>query len=74
MKVNDLGELVLYIRDTLIKDDRDRIINMIFDEKEILLFVFENSIPIRIKRHKVYSEDFTEQYYKIFAELNIIFI
>ena len=49
--------------------DYDRYIKMSFGENDILMFVFENEIPIRIAYHQVWKEDAENFSYEILAEV-----
>ena len=57
MKFNSLEDLVNFIKNDIMKDDYERVLSFNFGEKEILVMVFENEIPIRVTYHKVYKED-----------------
>lgn len=69
MKFNSLEELISYILNNIMKTNYERFLRMSFGQTEILMFVFENEIPIKISYHKVYDENNTESYYKILAEV-----
>ena len=52
MRVNSLEELVNYIMNNIMKDEYERYLEFICGENEIIMYVFENRIPI-----KIYFED-----------------
>lgn len=68
-KCNSLEELVNYIMMEIMQEDYDRYLNIIFGEGEILMYVFENQIPIQIKYHEVYEDFGSKPYKKILAEV-----
>ena len=67
-KIENLQDLINIIIYDIIKREEDRLVQMNFDGDEALMFVFENEIPIKIKRHTVYDENF-KPHKEIFAEV-----
>lgn len=57
MKINSLEQFVNYLKNNIMKNDYERHISMSFGDKEILIFVFETEIPIRVNIQKVYCEE-----------------
>lgn len=57
MKFETLTELIECIKNDIMKEDYERYLQMNFGDTEILMFVFENEIPIKIAYHKVYDEE-----------------
>ena len=69
MKFNSLEELINYIWNNIMDSNYDRYIKMSFGENDILMFVFENEIPIRIAYHQVWKEGAENFSYEILAEV-----
>ena len=57
MKINSLEELISYILNDIMKTDYERVLRMSFDDKGVLMFVFEMEIPIMISYHQVYDQN-----------------
>ena len=51
MRFNSLEELINHIWNNIMNSDYDRYIKMSFGENDILMFVFEYEISIRIAYH-----------------------
>lgn len=69
MKTNKLEELIRYIYDNIMHDDYDRYINLVFGDTEIIMYVFENEIPIQIHFENVYFEGDNKPHRKLTAEV-----
>lgn len=52
-----LEELIKYIKKEILTDTHFDHLSIDFGEDNILIFVFENDIPIRISKTKVYYEE-----------------
>lgn len=57
MEFNSLEELISYILNDIMKTDYERVLRMSFDDKGVLMFVFEMEIPIMISYHKIYDQN-----------------
>lgn len=57
MEFNSLEELISYILNDIMKTDYERVLRMSFDDKGVLMFVFEMEIPIMISYHQVYDQN-----------------
>lgn len=57
MEFNSLEELISYILNGIMKTDYERVLRMSFDDKGVLMFVFEMEIPIMISYHQVYDQN-----------------
>lgn len=68
-KCNSLEELVNYIMFEIMQEDYDRYLHIVFGQDEILMYVFENQIPIQIKYHEVYDDFKSKPYKKVLAEV-----
>jgi hypothetical protein len=69
MKFNSLEELIGYIYTNIMKESYDKYIKLSISDSEILMFVFETEIPIRISYHDVYDENFQNLHKQIFSEV-----
>lgn len=56
MKVTSLENLLLYIKNDIMQDDYDRVINLVYGDNELILYVFEQEIPIKISIEQVYCD------------------
>lgn len=57
MRLKSLEELINYIKVNVLKEDYERQLSISFGNNEILIFVFETEIPIRVNIQKVYCEE-----------------
>lgn len=67
MKLNSLEELINYMMKNIMTEDYMKYLQISFGEKQILIFVFENEIPIIIRYQKVYHNGNPED--RILAEV-----
>lgn len=57
MKCNNLEMLIRHIYFGIMKDEYDRMLQIHYGENEILIFVFEPEIPIRVRFEDVLTEN-----------------
>ena len=69
MKFENLEDLINHILHKIMQDEYDRYLQMSFGDREILMLVFENEVPIRISYHVVYDDINSKPCKRIFAEL-----
>lgn len=67
MKFTNLEDLINYIYYDIMKEDYERVLRISFDKDAILMFVFEQEIPIIIRKCRVIVGDKTED--RIFSEV-----
>lgn len=54
MKFKSLEELLSYIYNEIMQSDYEKLISFNYSEEEIIMFVFESEIPIKIKWENIY--------------------
>lgn len=57
MEFRSLEELLHYIYNKLLRDDYERYLEFSLAEKEAIIILFENRIPLRVYFEEVYFED-----------------
>lgn len=70
MKFKTLEELLNCIMYDIMKSEYDRYLSISFGKTEILMFVFEQQIPIKISYHKTYDSSLKLSKNIILAEVN----
>ena len=70
MKCNNLEELIVYMKNEIMQDEYERILEMTFGDDCIIMYVFESEVPIRIDYNKVYDYNNSEPKQVLLAQLD----
>lgn len=70
MKCNNLEELIVYMKNEIMQDEYERILEMTFGDDCIIMHVFESEVPIRIDYNKVYDYNNSEPKQVLLAQLD----
>lgn len=70
MKCKNLEELINYMKNEIMQDDYERMLEINFGDDCIIMHVFESEVPIRIDYHTVYDYNNTEPEQVLLAQLD----